>query len=514
MKLAAPVNASCEVEELFRAGADELYCGFFDEKWQASYGRHDSMNRRQGEANFSSWEDLKSTVAEAKSFGVPVYLTVNSRYSGSQYPAILSLIDRWRSIGGSGIIVRDIGLLYRLKKANAGKNLKITASLLIPAFNHYAVEMLREYGVSRVVFPRCLSIGEMKAVCSKNGDMEFEAMIMGDKCRMIDGFCRSIHAENYLSGCNKACFSQIDYSKGCVHLCMQYGAPQEDPCAVCSLPDLEAAGVSIGKTGGRGTPLHKRVEWLAFIKRSRELSASKKKELYQSTFSHSCSCYYTDKAQPRFLPDCKSGYLPKNAAGHHSCPGAFGEIKAYLGKNAASGGKNVFVIPPVTPDHIEDFEEIIDLISKRLNENEAELVLNDYGALAYCGKMKSGGNLSAKLTAGLLLSGQDTDPFYAFSERNESSENLLRHLSEPSIFFQKEFLSEYGISGIELCRQPVEIKPFASFCGDVNIRVYPFSVLSVKPCCGDCEKCREKTVVRNGKSIISNKNMFIYTDSL
>lgn len=174
----------------------------------------------------------------------------------------------------------------------------------------------------------------------------------------------------------------------------------------------------------------------------------------------------------------------------------------------------MFVIPPVTPDHIEDFEEIIDLISKRLNENEAELVLNDYGALAYCGKMKSGGNLSAKLTAGLLLSGQDTDPFYAFSERNESSENLLRHLSEPSIFFQKEFLSEYGISGIELCRQPVEIKPFASFCGDVNIRVYPFSVLSVKPCCGDCEKCREKTVVRNGKSIISNKNMFIYTDSL
>ena len=348
MKLAAPVNASCEVEELFRAGADELYCGFFDEKWQASYGRHDSMNRRQGEANFSSWEDLKNTVSKAKSLGVPVYLTVNSRYSGSQYPAILSLIDRWRSIGGSGIIVRDIGLLYRLKKANAGKNLKITASLLIPAFNHYAVEMLREYGVSRVVFPRCLSIGEMKAVCSKNGDMEFEAMIMGDKCRMIDGFCRSIHAENYLSGCNKACFSQIDYSKGCVHLCMQYGAPQEDPCAVCSLPDLEAAGVSIGKTGGRGTPLYKRVEWLAFIKRSRELSASKKKELYQSTFSHSCSCYYTDKAQPRFLPDCKSGYLPKNAAGHHSCPGAFGEIKAYLGKNAASGGKNVFVIPPVT----------------------------------------------------------------------------------------------------------------------------------------------------------------------
>ena len=27
MKLAAPVNASCEVEELFRAGADDLVSG-------------------------------------------------------------------------------------------------------------------------------------------------------------------------------------------------------------------------------------------------------------------------------------------------------------------------------------------------------------------------------------------------------------------------------------------------------------------------------------------------------
>ncbi len=213
------------------------------------------------------------------------------------------------------------------------------------------------------------------------------------------------------------------------------------------------------------------------------------------------------------MPDRDGGYLPKIAVGHHSCPGAFGEIKAYLGEGADSDSKSVFVIPPVTPDHIEVFEEIINLISRRFIENEAELVLNDYGALVYCGKMKIVGKLSAKLTAGLILSGQDTDPFYAFTERNEGSENLLRHISEPSIFLQKELLSEYGISGIELCRQPVEIKPFASFCGGINLRVYPFSVLSVKPCCGDCRKCREKSIVRNGKRIILNRNMYIYSNS-
>ena len=48
--------------------------------------------------------------------------------------------------------------------------------------------------------------------------------------------------------------------------------------------------------------------------------------------------------------------------------------------------------------------------------------------MVYCGKMKSVGKLSAKLTAGLILSGQDTDPFYAFTERNEGSRSV--HISE------------------------------------------------------------------------------------
>ena len=516
MKLAAPVNASCEVTELCRAGADELYCGFFDSEWQAAYGRHDSISRRQGKANYSSWEDLESTVTRAQGLGVPVYLTVNSRYTGSQYPAILKLIDRWRSIGGNGIIVRDMGLLYRLKNAGANKQLKLIASLLVPVFNRYAVEMLKENGVSRVVLPRCLKIGEMKAICSKNSDMEFEAMIMGDKCRMIDGFCRSIHAENSLSGCSKACFPQIDFSKGCVHLCMQYDSVQDDPCAVCRLTELESAGVSTGKIGGRGLPLAKRVEWLNFINRSQELSNEEKKALYNATFSHSCSCYYTDKAQPCRLPDRNGSYLPENAIGHHSCPGALGEIKAYLGENTVSGDKNVFVFPPVTPEHINEFEEMIKLISARFGENKAELVLNDYGALAYCGKMKSSGSLKAKLTAGLLLSGQDTDPFYGLLNRNyngikaKGSEKILCHLSEPSIFSQNELLAKCGVTGIELCRQPVEREPFTSVPKGFNLRIYDFSVLSVKPCCGDCGKCREKAVVRNGKKIFSNRNMHIY----
>lgn len=506
MRFAVPVNSSSEVRELYRSGADELYCGYFDSGWQSAYGRHDSINRRQGEANYSSWSDLEKTVFEASGLGLPVYLAVNSRYTSAQYDTLTELIDRWRSIGGSGVIIRDIGLLSRMKENDLTDGLKITASLLFPVLNGYAADMLKEYGVSRVVLPRCLSIDEMRAVCLSASDVEYEAMIFGDKCRFIDGYCRSIHAESSLSAFSKNRFSDIDFSKGCVHLCMQYGKIPDDPCAVCRLAELEEAGVSVGKLGGRGLPLSKRIQWLRFIKESQGLSEVDKKILYRHTFSHPCSCYYVNKPSLCYPPG-GNVYLPDNMIGHHSCPYALEEIKAYLcGENI---DKNVYVIPPVTPDHADAFEEVISLIIEK-HGDDAEIVLNDYGALSYCLRMKDRGELKAKLTTGLLLSGQDTDPYYGVLNGREDCDTLAEHLSEPSVISQKELLHKSGVDGIELCRQPVWDEELISSLEGLDIRIYDFSVLSVKLCCGDCENCREKAVVRNGKTIISNRNMLYY----
>ena len=64
-KTGSLLNSADEVEKLYEAGADELYCGFFDVEWQKSYGRHDSISRRQGEANYASFDELAKTVYEA-----------------------------------------------------------------------------------------------------------------------------------------------------------------------------------------------------------------------------------------------------------------------------------------------------------------------------------------------------------------------------------------------------------------------------------------------------------------
>ncbi len=513
MRYAVPVNSADEVEKLYEAGADELYCGFFDVEWQKSYGRHDSISRRQGEANYASFDELAKTVSEASKLHMPVYLAVNSRYTRLQYDSVLELIRKWQAVGGNGIIIRDIGLLDRLNGIKTGSGLKLIVSLLFPVFNRFAVGLLKDYGVSRIVLPRSLSVSEMKLICSESKDIEFEAMVMGDKCRMIDGFCRSIHADS-----SRKTFSEIDYSEGCVHLCTQYARSQEDPCAACLISEIENAGVSVGKIGGRGLPLEKRIEWLRFLKDSQRLSDEDKKKSYLNTFSHNCICYYEKNktSDTSMLHTCEAGYLFENMIGHHSCIGALKDIKKFLDKpDKAVQTDPIFVFPPITPAYCNEFQTIIKLIGCRYTDYKAEIVLNDYGTVAYCGKLKTEGLLKAKLTMGLLLSGQDTDPFYAAIESADADtrkdkEKILKHLSEPSVFSQTKFMDKYGISGIELCRQPINIDRLHTAYEKYDIRLYDISVLSVKACCGNCKQCGELPVIRNGRKIFSDRNILLY----
>ena len=71
-------------------------------------------------------------------------------------------------------------------------------------------------------------------------------------------------------------------------------------------------------------------------------------------------------------------------------------------------------------------------------------------------------------------------------------------------------MDKYGISGIELCRQPIKINRRHTAYEKYSIRVYDISVLSVKACCGNCKQCGEPTVIRNGRKIFSDRNILLY----
>ena len=296
LALALPITAHSDMAPLSAAGAAEFYCGYMDEKWAKRWGRHDSISRRQANANVSSPVILEKIVLEGKRLGTPVWLTLNGRYSSQQVPAVRELAGLWEDLGGAGLILRDISLMASLR----GRRLRLCASLLAGCANRDTLAFLYEKGVDRAVLPRAMTFAEIFAMHRAVPQCELEAMVMGDPCPMIDGYCRCIHSVGYLPRGNgepaERAIGTYDLSGTAGHLCHSlFGSTHQPGCAACALEQLAGCGVSIGKFGGRGTPLEQRLAWLAFLTAgSREGGFP---AAHAASFG-SCLCYYPQHAEP------------------------------------------------------------------------------------------------------------------------------------------------------------------------------------------------------------------------
>ncbi len=294
IRFTLPVNDPAEVAILKDHGADELYCGYLDADWRKKYGGDAVISRRQGAANLSDPGALRETAAEARRCGLPLHLTLNGRVTGDETAHLVRIAEMWAGFGGGGIILQDPALPALIARL---KPMTITVSLLAVTVNSFGAAFWKGLGADRIVLPRFLTLPEMKAVASSAPDMIFEAMVMGDMCPFADGFCRSVHAETHAPAGPDAAPSCVretfNPSGRAYHLCMEYGAPVPDPCAACRLKDLKESGVAVGKVGGRGLPLEKRLGWLDFLclARAGERGGDLPRR-YRETFGHECRCYY------------------------------------------------------------------------------------------------------------------------------------------------------------------------------------------------------------------------------
>ena len=309
MVFSVPVNAASEVSTLAAAGAGELYCGLQEPWWTERYGEHDSISRRQGRANLASREELAETAEAARTHGLPLYLALNGQYDERQLDYLVRLADVFEQMGGTGVIVRDMGLLYRLEEA--GNGLKRVCSLLAVCANAPSVAAFARLGVSRVVFPRFLAaeeVGDVLRACSRDGlRVEAESMVFFDKCPLVDGYCTHYHGVSYpdrvgvdadLEGEPLYVFDTTYRTHACLGRSCDYLEPY--PCAACECERLRAAGVEFGKLGGRGRPLEERVRALSFLKAAEGMRGDEsRKRLYRQTFGRACACYYGAKTQSR-----------------------------------------------------------------------------------------------------------------------------------------------------------------------------------------------------------------------
>ncbi len=414
MRYAVPVNGANEVEALAAAGADELYCGVLEPWWERRYGNHDSSSRRQGKANLSSRGELRDVVHAADAYGLAVFLALNARYSEPQLDYLVGLCEAFEGYGGRGVIVSDLGLLWRLR---GNTSLRVTLSLLAVAQNVPTIQAFADLGVSRVVLPRFVDWREAGTLLHPCGGMEAEAMAFFDKCPWVDGYCRHPHLVSFpeVRGNVTAhdepllTFDTTYRTHACLGGACSYVEPY--PCAACFLERFEHAGVGVAKLGGRGRPLAERVRALSFLRAAKACASDDQRaRLYRRTFGQQCACYYGEHTQRRDAIEpthAQSASDERTYVGSETSVSAFREALAKLMDGPRAEGPLTILVPPLSQRSLEFLARSIEGLDVVIPEG-THLCVNDLGTLVTLARLLRDAPSHMVLRLGTLLArGED-----------------------------------------------------------------------------------------------------------
>jgi hypothetical protein len=192
MKIVAPISRAYEVDDLIKAGADELYCGVYTKEWRKKYTDMAAPNRHPGRsASLGSYKELERVIGPAHSRGVPVLLAINESYSCGQYELALDNASRAIDAGVDALIISDINLMMMVREK--WHNIRIHAGTGAATFNSHTAAFYKDLGASRVILDRQLTIEEIGFIASKASGVELEVFVLNQKCHNIDGFCTFAH---------------------------------------------------------------------------------------------------------------------------------------------------------------------------------------------------------------------------------------------------------------------------------------------------------------------------------
>lgn len=170
-ELLSPVgNKECLYAAIHN-GADAVYLG----------GK--LFGARKFAGNFTK-EELKEAVDYAHLYGVKIYVTVNTIIYNDEVDSLIEYIDYLYLIGVDALIMQDIGMISLVRKRYP--DLEINASTQIHNHNNYAISLLKELGIKKIVLDRELSLKEIKLL---DNSIEKEVFIHGALCNSYSGCC-------------------------------------------------------------------------------------------------------------------------------------------------------------------------------------------------------------------------------------------------------------------------------------------------------------------------------------
>lgn len=152
-------------------GADAVYLGL------------SNFSARKSSQNFNN-EELKYAINYAKTYGVKVYVAVNTLIKDSEMQQFLSAVSVAYSYGADAFILQDIFLGKLLKEYYPDICLHLSTQAGV--CNEYGAKMAVEYGFSRAILARETKLNDIKKISSI---IETEVFIQGALCSSFSGHC-------------------------------------------------------------------------------------------------------------------------------------------------------------------------------------------------------------------------------------------------------------------------------------------------------------------------------------
>ena len=234
-ELLAPAGSLEILKGVIESGADAVYVG-------------GSMFGARAYANNFTEEELLEAIDFAHLRGVKVYLTVNTLIKNSEFSKLYDYLLPYYKRGLDAVIVQDIGVVKAIHEYFPSMEIHTSTQMTVTGAD--GVRFLSQFGVTRVVMAREVSLAEMKRIHEETG-MELEAFVHGALCYSYSGQCLFSSILGGRSGNRGRCAQPCRLPYTVEGKKDEYILSLKDMCGIKALDKLHDAGVYSLKFEGR-----------------------------------------------------------------------------------------------------------------------------------------------------------------------------------------------------------------------------------------------------------------------
>lgn len=239
VELLAPAGSMDSLIAAINNGADAIYLG------------GSKFSARAYASNFDN-ETMMKAVDYAHSYGVKVYVTMNTLLKQNELQEALKYVGYLYEIGVDALIIQDTGLINLSKSVYP--DFELHASTQMTIHNGEGALYYREKGLHRIVLSRELTLDEIKYISTDLG-IETEIFVHGALCVCYSGQCLMSSMIGGRSGnrgrCAQSC--RMQYTLKGEHSGEKKGylLSPKDTCLIDDVDGIIKSGTSSLKLEGR-----------------------------------------------------------------------------------------------------------------------------------------------------------------------------------------------------------------------------------------------------------------------